>query len=96
MLSVGRLLRGERVFPPEGGEDAGLRALSDRLATLSPAQMRVLVALARGELNKQIAYNLGLTERTVKAHMTAIFRKLGVANRVQALLAVRPLLDPGL
>jgi DNA-binding NarL/FixJ family response regulator len=48
--------------------------------------------LADGRLNKQIAGELGVTEATVKAHMTAIFRKLGVTNRTQAILAMQPLL----
>jgi DNA-binding NarL/FixJ family response regulator len=51
--------------------------------------------LCSGRLNKQIAYELQITEATVKAHMTAILRKLGAANRTQAvLLAGRLLLDP--
>lgn len=91
IAAIGRILQGERIFPVGGEADAGLLDLKARLDSLSPAQMRVLAALAGGHLNKQIAYDLGLTERTVKAHMTAIFRKLGVANRLQALIAVRPL-----
>jgi DNA-binding NarL/FixJ family response regulator len=51
--------------------------------------------LCSGRLNKQIAYDLHITEATVKAHMTAILRKLGAANRTQAvLLAGRLALDP--
>ena len=53
---------------------------------LSPAQVRMLSALQRGLMNKQIAYELGVTEATVKAHMTSLFRKLGVRTRTQALL----------
>jgi len=56
------------------------------LATLSPAQARILAYLRRGLLNKQIAYELGVTEATVKAHMTGAFKKLGVVNRTQALI----------
>jgi len=44
--------------------------------------------LAEGQLNKQIAYDLNVSEATIKAHMTAIFRKLGVQNRTQAVLAL--------
>jgi DNA-binding NarL/FixJ family response regulator len=51
----------------------------------------VLLALADGQLNKQIAGDLDISEATVKAHLTAIFRKLGVTNRTQALLAMQPL-----
>ena len=94
IVSIERLVRGERVFPPDPAASPETRQLSERLATLSPAQMRVLAGLARGQLNKQIAADLELTEQTVKAHLTAVFRKLGVGNRLQAMLAVRPLLAP--
>ena len=47
----------------------------------------VLERMAKGESNKQIAYNLNITETTVKAHVSAILRKLGVHNRVQAILS---------
>ena len=69
--------------------------LLKRLHELTPQQLRVLDMLRRGLQNKQIAYELQITEATVKAHMTAILRKLGAANRTQAvLLAGRLLLDP--
>lgn len=92
--SIHRLLAGKAVFPPVPEGSAALAELQNRLQSLSAAQMRVLTALAKGHLNKQIAADLDLTEATVKAHMTAVFRKLGVNNRVQAALAVRPLLNP--
>ncbi|MBN8831779.1 MAG: response regulator transcription factor [Sphingomonadales bacterium] len=92
--AIDQLLQGKAVFPPVPAVGDELIALRKRLETLSPAQMRVLAALAKGHLNKQIAADLDLTEATIKAHMTAVFRKLGVSNRVQALLAVRPLFDP--
>lgn len=67
-----------------------------RLRELTPQQFRVLQMLATGLLNKQIAWELGVSEATVKAHMTAILRKLGVSNRTQAVLvAGRLALDPG-
>jgi DNA-binding NarL/FixJ family response regulator len=61
---------------------------SERLtaAGLTPAQLRIVAGLQRGLLNKQIAFELGVTEHTVKAHMTAAFRKLGVTNRMQAMV----------
>ncbi len=65
---------------------------TDRIAGLSPAQMRILVALADGRLNKQIAFDLGLAEPTVKSHLSAIFKKLGVTNRTQAILVARAML----
>ena len=60
----------------------------EALASLSPAQARIMACLSRGLSNKRIARELGVTESTVKAHMTATFRKLGVDNRTKALLLV--------
>ncbi len=57
-----------------------------RMASLTPAQRRILGQIRQGLLNKQIAYELDISEATVKAHITAIFRKLGVNNRTQAVL----------
>jgi len=69
--------------------------LAEKIATLTPQQYRVLYLVHEGLLNKQIAYELGITEATVKAHMTAIFRKLDVYSRTQAvLLAERLQLSP--
>lgn len=64
-------------------EEAGAAA---RVATLTPQQFRVFNMIAEGLLNKQIGYDLGVSEATVKAHMTAIMRKLGVSNRTQVAL----------
>lgn len=66
-------------------------ALAARLASLSPQQFRVLVLVAEGLLNKQIADRLDVQERTVKAHLTAIFDRLGVRNRTQAGVILREL-----
>lgn len=57
-----------------------------RIASLTPAQRRILGAIRQGLLNKQIAYELAISEATVKAHITAILRKLGVNSRTQAVL----------
>lgn len=65
--------------------------LAARLASLSPQQFRVLVLVAEGLLNKQIADRLDIQERTVKAHLTAIFERLGVRNRTQAGVVLREL-----
>ncbi|UXI69806.1 response regulator transcription factor [Tahibacter amnicola] len=65
--------------------------LAARLACLSPQQFRVLSLVAEGRLNKQIADFLGIQERTVKAHMTAIFERLDVRNRTQAGVLLRSL-----
>lgn len=56
------------------------------LSSLTPQQFRVLQMVSTGQLNKQIAYELGVSEATIKTHMTAILRKLGVNNRTQAVL----------
>lgn len=67
------------------------RELGARFAALTPQQFRVLRRVAEGRLNKQIADELGVQERTIKAHMTVIFEKLGVRNRTQAGIALRQL-----
>ncbi|MGO1502825.1 MAG: helix-turn-helix domain-containing protein, partial [Marinobacter sp.] len=66
-----------------------------KLASLTPQQFRVLGMLAEGLLNKQIAYDLDVSEATIKAHITAVFRKLGVRNRTQAVIAIQQMeIDP--
>lgn len=65
--------------------------LAARLASLSPQQFRVLSLVAEGLLNKQIADRLDVQERTVKAHLTAIFERMGVRNRTQAGVVLREL-----
>jgi len=65
--------------------------LAARLASLSPQQFRVLAFVAEGLLNKQIADRLGVQERTVKAHLSAIFERLAVRNRTQAGVILRSL-----
>lgn len=65
--------------------------LAKCIASLTPQQFRVLGMLAEGQLNKQIAYELNVSEATIKAHMTAIFRKLGVRNRTQAVIRLQNL-----
>ncbi len=69
----------------------GDRELAVRLASLTPQQFRVLALVAEGRLNKQIADALGVQERTVKAHLTSIFERLGVRNRTQAGVMLRSL-----
>ena len=61
--------------------------LARRLASLTPQQMRVLMMLSEGLLNKQIAYELDVSEATVKAHVSAILTKLNVESRTQAVIA---------
>ena len=72
---------------PAASADAETAAVLARLATLTPQQVRVLMMLSEGLLNKQIAYELGVSEATVKAHVSAILQKLGVESRTQAVIA---------
>ncbi|CAM4105367.1 response regulator transcription factor [Kerstersia similis] len=78
---------------PEGillaaGAGAEEQDVGRRVGELTPQQFRVLQMVGAGRLNKQIADDLGVSEATVKAHMTAIMRKLGVSNRTQAVSLV--------
>jgi DNA-binding NarL/FixJ family response regulator len=90
-VAVQRVLNGGVWTPPDvdlgAGNDAEAAALMARLATLTPQQVRVLMMLSEGLLNKQIAYELGVSEATVKAHVSAILQKLGVESRTQAVIA---------
>ena len=89
--AVSRILRGDIWTPPDvdlaAGSDAEAAELMGRMATLTPQQVRVLMMLSEGLLNKQIAYQLGVSEATVKAHVSAILQKLGVESRTQAVIA---------
>ena len=91
-----RVLDGEVYAPYEAWhseEERGARParLRERLAALTPGELRVFELLARGQSNKIIAYELGIKESTVKAHITAILRKLRVHSRTQAVIAAREL-----
>ncbi|SDZ95897.1 LuxR C-terminal-related transcriptional regulator [Microbulbifer marinus] len=72
----------------QGAADSSDLAVADVVASLTPQQFRVATMLAEGLLNKQIAYEMNVTEATVKAHLTALFRKLNVNSRTQAALAL--------
>jgi DNA-binding NarL/FixJ family response regulator len=89
--AIKRVLKGGVWTPPDVDLDAGADAeaaeLMARLATLTPQQVRVLMMLSEGLLNKQIAYELTVSEATVKAHVSAILQKLGVESRTQAVIA---------
>ncbi|MBL4899764.1 MAG: response regulator transcription factor [Colwellia sp.] len=65
--------------------------IASRVANLTQQQYRILMMFAQGLLNKQIAYDLHVSEATIKAHATAIFRKLDVRNRTQAVIAIAQL-----
>ena len=89
--AISRVLAGGIWTPPDvdltTGADAEAAELMARMATLTPQQVRVLMMLSEGLLNKQIAYQLGVSEATVKAHVSAILQKLGVESRTQAVIA---------
>jgi DNA-binding NarL/FixJ family response regulator len=90
-MAVRKVLEGGRWAPP----DLDLAAPGDpvqsgtlrRLSTLTPQQVKVLMMLSEGMLNKQIAYELSVSEATVKAHVSAVLQKLGVDSRTQAVIA---------
>ena len=69
-----------------GSADPDAAKLRDRLVTLTPQQVRVLMMLSEGLLNKQIAYELKVSEATIKAHVSAILQKLNVESRTQAVI----------
>ena len=89
--AIAAVLRGEMWTPPDvdltRDSDAESAAMIARLSSLTPQQVRVLMMLSGGLLNKQIAYELGVSEATVKAHVSAILQKLGVDSRTQAVIA---------
>ena len=89
--AISRILDGGIWVPPDvdlvNGSDAEVTALMTRMATLTPQQVRVLMMLSEGLLNKQIAFQLGVSEATVKAHVSAILQKLNVESRTQAVIA---------
>jgi DNA-binding NarL/FixJ family response regulator len=88
--AIAQVLDGGRWTPPDfdpsAAPNGASSAMARRLASLTPQQIRVLMMLSQGLLNKQIAYELGVSEATVKAHVSAIFQKLGVESRTQAVI----------
>jgi DNA-binding NarL/FixJ family response regulator len=89
--AIRSVLEGGVWTPPDidlaGASDAATRDLVGRLSTLTPQQVRVLMMLSEGLLNKQIAFELKVSEATVKAHVSAILQKLNVESRTQAVIA---------
>ncbi|QDG78797.1 response regulator transcription factor [Labrenzia sp. PHM005] len=87
--AIAEVMSGSVWTPPDVDltADDGAGDLVQRLATLTPQQVRVLMMLSEGLLNKQIAYELSVSEATVKAHVSAILQKLGVESRTQAVIA---------
>ena len=94
--AIAAVLMGEIWSPSEARPTAGCRNaseldLAERMAQLTPQQNKVLMMMSQGLLNKQIGYDHGVSEATVKAHVTAIMSKLGVYTRTQAVLAAQRL-----
>ncbi|WP_189467523.1 response regulator [Litchfieldella qijiaojingensis] len=96
--AIAQILEGNIYLPSDiirAGSSSSTRATSrdehtitaQQLETLTRKQLQVLEHMTRGESNKMIAYHLDIAETTVKAHVSAILRKLGVHNRVQAILS---------
>jgi DNA-binding NarL/FixJ family response regulator len=97
--AIRKILRGE-VWLPADVDLAAVPAsetaeLVSRMSTLTPQQVRVLMMLGEGLLNKQIAFKLGVSEATIKAHVSAILQKLGVDSRTQAVIAISRIAGPG-
>ncbi|HYD98587.1 MAG TPA: response regulator transcription factor [Alphaproteobacteria bacterium] len=92
--AIETILGGE-VYIPADAADAPSQAddseLARRLASLSPQQMRVLSMVAEGKLNKQICYEMGVAEQTIKSHVSQILKKLGVGSRTQAVILLNRL-----
>ena len=87
--AIRSVLEGGAWVPPDielGDSDPETSDIVARLASLTPQQMRVLMMLSEGLLNKQIAHELSVSEATVKAHVSAILQKLGVESRTQAVI----------
>jgi DNA-binding NarL/FixJ family response regulator len=89
--AVSAVLEGGEWIPegidPDATVDREADEIARRMSTLTPQQMRVLMMLREGLLNKQIAYELSVSEATIKAHVSAILQKLKVESRTQAVIA---------
>ena len=87
--AIKKVLAGESYLPNNidlpDTEDAG-DEIAAKISSLTPSQLRILTEIGKGKLNKQIAYDLEISEATVKAHITNVFKKLGINNRTQAVL----------
>ena len=91
--AIYQVLEGGTWTPPDvdlsAPADKDIADIVRRMATLTPQQVRVLMMLSEGLLNKQIAYELTVSEATVKAHVSAILQKLGVESRTQAVITAK-------
>jgi DNA-binding NarL/FixJ family response regulator len=87
--AIEKVFTGE-LWTPSGGFNGQSNEISkdERIDSLTPQQHKILLMFADGMLNKQIAYELGLAESTIKSHASTIFLKLGVRNRTQAVIVL--------
>lgn len=96
VMQGGTYIPRDHKSPQLGERESARRDMIERLAALTPQQMRVLKMLRDGKLNKQIAHELQVGETTVKAHVSEILRKLNVVNRTQAVIEIGRIADEGL
>ncbi|WP_300973632.1 response regulator transcription factor [Sphingomonas sp. LHG3406-1] len=89
--TIARALAGDMDAIGGDAQDREVQAMATQIAALTPTELKVLLGVIAGRLNKQIAFELGISEATVKGHMTSIMRKLGVHNRTQVVIAARAL-----
>ncbi|MDA5094671.1 response regulator transcription factor [Aliiroseovarius sp. KMU-50] len=90
LVADGEIYTPEDFVVPQGGlRSQASHDVVEKLASLTPQQSVILNLICEGKLNKQIAFDLSIAETTVKAHLTAIMRKLGVQNRTQAVLLAK-------
>ncbi len=91
IYALHHVLKGDTYFPTCNKDDDKKPEFTslEKIATLTPQQKKVLDMLSDGLFNKQIAHELDVSEATIKAHMTAIFRKLNVRNRTQAVILLQ-------
>lgn len=93
VVAIKEVLSG-KLWTPTGEFNGNVQMsdANDKISSLTPKQHKILLMFADGLLNKQIAYELGLSESTIKSHASTIFLKLGVRNRTQAVIMLNELL----
>ena len=93
VVAIKEVLNG-KLWTPSGEFNGNVQMsdANDKISSLTPKQHKILLMFADGLLNKQIAYELGLSESTIKSHASTIFLKLGVRNRTQAVIMLNDLL----
>lgn len=92
VIAIKEVLNG-KLWTPDGDFSGNIQVTiaDEKISTLTPKQHKILLMFADGLLNKQIAYELGLSESTIKSHASTIFLKLGVKNRTQAVILLNEL-----